>query len=80
MCHNAWTICNAIERQHIARAPHPPYSPDLDPCDFCLFGDLEHNLKDSELSTVLNDPALEITQFVFRNWTERLTSVIQNNG
>jgi hypothetical protein len=28
------------------RVPHPPYSPDLSPCDFWLFGILKQKIKD----------------------------------
>jgi hypothetical protein len=32
--------------------PHPPYSPDLAPCDFALFPKLKMKLKGQRLETV----------------------------
>jgi histone-lysine N-methyltransferase SETMAR len=32
--------------------PHPPYSPDLDPCDFDLFPKLKMKLKGRRFETV----------------------------
>jgi hypothetical protein len=37
MCHNSAKITEKLDKRHIARAPHRPYSPDLSPCGF---GDL----------------------------------------
>jgi hypothetical protein len=36
-----------FDRLGIARLPHPPYSPDLVPCDFWLFGTLKRKLEGS---------------------------------
>jgi hypothetical protein len=38
MCYNGAKITEELEKRHIARAPHPSYSPDLSSCDFWLFG------------------------------------------
>jgi hypothetical protein len=38
MCHNGAKITEKPEKRRMARAPHPPYSPDLSPCDFCYLG------------------------------------------
>jgi hypothetical protein len=46
MCHNGAKIIEKLEKRHIARAPHPPYSPDLRSCDFWLFGILKQNMKE----------------------------------
>ena len=32
--------------------PHPPYSPDLAPCDFCLFPKLKEKLRGCHYETV----------------------------
>jgi hypothetical protein len=34
MCNNGAKITEKLEQRHITRAPHPPYSPYLSPCDF----------------------------------------------
>jgi transposase len=46
MCHNGAKIIEKLEKRHIARAPRPPYSPDLSPCDFWLFGILKRKMKE----------------------------------
>ena len=33
------------------RAPHPPYSFDISPSDFCLFGYVKDELKDQSFKT-----------------------------
>jgi hypothetical protein len=32
--------------------PHPPYSPDLDPCDFFLFPKLKRRMKGRSFDTI----------------------------
>ena len=39
--HNCRVTSNAIENSGFSRLPHPPYSPDLAPSDFSLFGYLK---------------------------------------
>jgi hypothetical protein len=46
MCHNGHRVVDELRRLKILRAPHPPYSPDISPCDFWMFGDFKHKLKD----------------------------------
>ena len=36
----------------IKTVPHPPYSPDLAPCDFCLFSKLKENLRGCRYETI----------------------------
>jgi hypothetical protein len=54
-------LCSA-SKQWIGETPleHPPYSPDLAPCDFWAFPTMERN------SEVTND-----LQHVFEKWVER---------
>ena len=35
--HTALSIREFLAKKNIPVLPHPPYSPDLAPCDFCLF-------------------------------------------
>jgi histone-lysine N-methyltransferase SETMAR len=46
MCHNGAKITEKLGKRHIARAPHSPYSSDLSPCDFWLFGILKQKMKE----------------------------------
>lgn len=88
--HNSKMTMQSISNYKIVRIPHPPYSPDIAPCDFWLFGKLKEYLKgkrfDSE--TELFDALLtfsmqisknEITR-VFNEWIRRLHEVIENQG
>jgi histone-lysine N-methyltransferase SETMAR len=47
-CHHAKKITGELQKKHITRAPHPPYSPDLSPCDFLFFGMVKQRIKDGE--------------------------------
>jgi hypothetical protein len=90
MCHNGNKISEKLAKRSIERAPYPPYSPDLSPCDFWLFGMLKHNMKDREfqsqqtmLSAVAkmwNGLTFADVQRVFQEWMERLTWVVGNSG
>jgi len=42
--HTAALIMSKLEEMHWTLLEHPPYSPDLSPCDFHLFGPLKEAL------------------------------------
>jgi hypothetical protein len=48
MGHNGSKVVSKFDKHQIARLPHPPYSPDLSPCNFWLFGILKGILKDRQ--------------------------------
>jgi hypothetical protein len=50
-CQNGHKITDKLTATDIARAPHPPYSPDLSSCDLWLFGSLKNSMKGMESST-----------------------------
>jgi histone-lysine N-methyltransferase SETMAR len=50
VCHNDHEIADELTAADIARAPHPPNSPNLSPCDFWRFGFLKESMKGMELS------------------------------
>jgi hypothetical protein len=90
MCHNGLKITEKHEKGHIARAPHPLYSPNLNPYDVWLFGILKQKMKErvfqSEehiLATITescNELTFEDIQRVFHHWMERLIWVIATGG
>jgi histone-lysine N-methyltransferase SETMAR len=90
MCHNGAKISEKLEKRHIARVPHPPYSPDLSLCDFWLFGILKQKMKEqvfqseeqilAAVTESWNELTFEDIQRVFHNWMERLIWVIANSG
>jgi hypothetical protein len=49
MCHNGHRVVDGFRLLKILRAPHPPYSPDISPYDFWMFGDFKGKLKDRHL-------------------------------
>jgi hypothetical protein len=42
----------SITEQFLAVTPHPPYSPDLAPCDFFLFQNMKLKLKGRRFDTI----------------------------
>jgi histone-lysine N-methyltransferase SETMAR len=88
--HFSEAIEQFITENHTERVIHPPYSLNLAPSDFWLFG----HVKTSLVGQIFDDPEqlLEaITEFlneiqppevvtVFRHWVERTQWVLENNG
>jgi hypothetical protein len=74
----------------LMRAPHPAFSPDLAPSDFCLFGKLKMALIGAIFANndkllqgvmeVLNGISREELEVVFEQWLLRLERCIQQNG
>jgi hypothetical protein len=74
----------------IRPAIHPPYSPDLAPSDFFLFGHLKYLLQGAifasrkELLAAIHEIVAgipqETLQGVFQHWMERPECVSRNNG
>ena len=50
--HNSIRVSNYLTEMGIKTVPHPPYSPDLAPCDFWLFPKLKENLRGSRFETI----------------------------
>jgi hypothetical protein len=71
-------------------APHPPYSPDLAPSDFYLFGKVKNLLTGKkfasadeildEICQILAAIGREELNAVFDNWERRLQRCITMNG
>jgi hypothetical protein len=51
--HTARRALDFLEQNGMERAPHPPYSPDLAPCDFSLFGSVKNLRADREIADVV---------------------------
>jgi hypothetical protein len=74
----------------IARMDQPPYSPDLAPCDFFLFGYLKHCVRDVQFSTeqelvnaiirFLEAISPELWSDLFENWKGRLRTCVDAGG
>ena len=50
--HNSILVTDYLTKMGIETVPHPPYSPDLAPCDFCLFPKLKENLTSCRYETI----------------------------
>ena len=89
-CHKSKSTQNKIALSGIKTIPHPPYSPDLSPCDFWLFGRLKEFLKGNRFQTEkeLFDKVQEFLNLikkdeiskVYEEWIERLHKVIELQG
>jgi len=66
--HTALSIREFLATKNIPVLPHPLYSPDLAPCDFCLFSKLKLNLKGHHFGTMENitDELHTLTENDFR--------------
>jgi histone-lysine N-methyltransferase SETMAR len=88
--HNSKAATQKLMEYGMCRLVHPPYSPDLAPCDFFLFGYLREKLKDMKYDTPedLEDAVLETISTiprsmltdVFADWRQRLAKCIQVEG
>lgn len=86
--HCSQAVKNYLEHRSIKLIKHPPYSPDLAPCDYWLFDYIKCNLEDQIdeeslikavtkiLSTI---PASEYKK-TFDKWIERLELCANNEG
>jgi hypothetical protein len=79
-----------LEQNGMEGAPHPPNSPDLAPCDFYLFGHIQHLLAGREFAdrvelqeavmAILDDIEKVTLGEVFLTWTARLSRCIEIKG
>jgi len=88
--HNSKKVDEYLASHHMDRTPHPPFSPDLAPSDFYLFGYIKNLLAGTSYKTP-EDLSFAIQQIlegipehmlitVFEEWQRRLEYVINNNG
>ena len=88
--HTAGKVMEFLHRNDIEIVPHPPYSPDLAPCDFFYFPNLKlplrgnHFQTDNELIRAVGDVERDLQKngllHVFYKWTERLRKCIDIGG
>ena len=50
--HNSILVTDHLTKMGITTVRHPPYSPDLAPCDFCLFPKLKEKLRGCRYETI----------------------------
>ena len=89
--HRAATIQTAVRQLGFEHVSHPPYSPDLSPCDIFLFPVMKTYLRGTdfddthELSAAVQVAISNIQPFSFRrcfiqSWLERCRKCISFNG
>ena len=81
--HDALRFHEFLAKNSITKMDHPPYSPDLAPCDFWLFPKLKNALKGQrfadlfdiqrKVKTLLRGIPENDFQNCFRQWHHRLT-------
>jgi hypothetical protein len=52
--HNGGKIQEKFKTKGFVCSPHPPYSPDLSPCDFWFFGMAKGKMTDRKFHTIQN--------------------------
>jgi histone-lysine N-methyltransferase SETMAR len=73
-------VNNFLERNRIGLVKHPPYSPDLAPCDFWLFDYIKQRLEDytsqksleNAVTKIVYDISIREYRKTFEKWIERL--------
>ena len=88
--HTARKVKEYMSSHRMKRAPHPPYSPDIAPSDFYLFGYIKENLKGckfeskeqlfSAITDIVSNISKDTLIKVFNHWKKRLLKVIDNKG
>jgi histone-lysine N-methyltransferase SETMAR len=88
--HVAKCITEYMDHNSLKRASHPPYSPDLAPSDFYLFGYVKHQLQRhkftegaesvSTISEILNQIPTNTLVDVSDDWMRSLQRCIDISG
>jgi transposase len=89
-CHTALSVREFLAKHSIPVVPHPPYSPDLAPCDFFLFPRLKSTLKgkrfqdvaEIQLNTTQQSQAnpKQAYQTCTEKWKDHWNRCIQSGG
>jgi hypothetical protein len=75
-----------LAAKNVAAVPHPPYSPDLAPCDFLLFPRMKSKLKGHRFQNVteIQEQSLTVLHAIpksrFQQWQRRWTDCINSEG
>ena len=88
--HSSKLVNQYLASSPFTRLPHPPYSPDLSPCDFAINGSLKTSLagcsfdSEDELLSAIEDFFIQKTsQFyenIFNGWMRRYQQCIDAHG
>lgn len=88
--HSSLIVREFLAKKSIPTLPHPPYSPDLTPCDFFLFPKIKSHLKGTHhggveevkgaVTAVLNTLTSEDYERCFQGWERRWKRCIELEG
>lgn len=88
--HTSKTTKTFLDLHGLQVIKHPPYSPDLSPCDFWLFGYLNHCLEGlcfanrddaiQKCTEILNSIEKKVFSRVMEEWKQRLIKCIDMDG
>jgi transposase len=88
--HRASTTLDTVAKRKLLLIPQPPYSPDLAPSDFFLFGYLKSQLRGKKCKNIeelegeiirLMEKITPVTRVrVFEEWSWRLEAVVASEG
>lgn len=88
--HSAISVKQFLAEKQVAVLEHPPYSPDLAPCDFWLFPKLKNVVKGTHFESVediktsvtgvLKGLRTDAFEGCFRAWQERMHKCVQFKG
>jgi len=82
--HTSFAVRKFLAQHNITMLPHPPYSPDLAPCNLCFFPKLKTHLKGHHFGTVatrdLNKISSEHFLHCYEEWQQRWNCCIQSQG
>ena len=88
--HKARIVTEYLHNERVELLPHPPYSPDLAPCDFFLFPRIKKELKGRRfdkvehlaraVQAVVEGIPKEDYENSFQSWRNRLERCIEFNG
>jgi histone-lysine N-methyltransferase SETMAR len=83
-------VDDILDQMEFTRLPHPPFSPDLAPTDFFLFGYMKHLLEGkefespehlySEVTKILQSIQKAMLQDAYLEWINRLRKCIELGG
>ena len=89
-CHKSLLVTNYLTEMGVKTVPHPPYSPDLAPCDFWMFPKLKEKLRgrrfedveemQEAVTSVLDSFHLEDFKGAFQKWLDRYKKCVDAGG
>jgi hypothetical protein len=90
LAHSALSVKQFLAKNRTQMLQHPPYSPNLAPCDFCLFPKLKNALKGTHFESVeaVKTKATEVLktlqekdfQHCFNQWKIRMERCVKHGG